>query len=62
MNESLVIRIYSFTEPILLEQEDYSKIIPPQERLQELKDEIDQQFNDISFSARQTLWAFASLY
>jgi len=28
----------------------------------QFKDDIDQQFSDVSSSARQTLWAFASMY
>lgn len=62
MNETLVIRIYTLAEPILLELPDYSSTIIPQEFLEQLKDVIDLQFSDVSRSARQTLWAFASNY
>lgn len=62
INESLVIRIYSLAEPILLEQPDYSTIILPKDVLKQLKDEIDQQFSDVSSIARHTLWVFASQY
>lgn len=62
INESLVIRICTLVEPILLEQPDYSSIILPKDIVMQFKDNIDQQFSDVSSSARQTLWAFASMY
>lgn len=62
INESLVIRVFTLAEPIMLEQPDYSTIILPQEILQEFKNQIDLQFNEVNSSARQTLCTLASQY
>jgi hypothetical protein len=60
--ESLVYRLCSLVGPVILEQEDYSTVIAPQQTLVSFKEEIDFIFNDVEPSSRQTLWTIACTY
>jgi len=62
IEESLFMNVCSLPPSVILERDDYSKLITPGAKLIELKAEIDLQFDDVSSDARQCLWSFASQY
>jgi hypothetical protein len=62
MEGSIYIHICSLSEPILLEQADYSDLILPKAKLEELQTQIEAVFTEVSLHAKSTFWTILVQY
>ena len=62
MEDSLYIHVCTLTEPILLEQNNYSDLILSKAKLEELQQHIEAEFTEVSLHAKSVFWAILVQY